>query len=40
MQIAGKVNSSLEHIPVVGKALAAPGKAITSVASKLNPFSW
>ena len=45
--VANKINSSLEHIPVVGKVLATPGKVVsnvankvTNVAAKLNPFSW
>jgi len=31
--ITNTVNSSLEHIPVVGKALAAPGKAVGKILS-------
>lgn len=37
---ADKVNNALSHVPIVGKALAMPGKAVSSIAKKLNPFSW
>ena len=44
-RVTDTVNNSLAHIPVVGKALSTPGKAVTSVTKKaysalssLNPF--
>jgi hypothetical protein len=37
-KVTDAVNNSIEHIPVAGKALAMPGKAITSIAKSLT--SW
>jgi hypothetical protein len=38
MAVTDKVNSSIEHIPIAGKALAAPGKAVTSAVKSIT--SW
>ena len=38
LAVGDKINSSLEHIPVAGKLLAAPGKVASSVLHSISSF--